>query len=153
MTDVPMTISIARVADAGGPDPLEFSAALDGIPLGIVGYQAPAHINLVGYAPGSADVNGSEAISRSLQQAQIVYDWMCDTATAESDMQAAYEATCAAVDQFSYVVTTQVGDAPAQTWRADAGSVTPPERTFVDLDRPDVLVITVTIPVYPTPGS
>lgn len=150
---VTMTISIERVAAAGGPDPLVYSGARDAVPLGIVSYQAPAHLNLVSYAPQSGDLNGSEAISKTLQQALLSYDWMCDTADAESVMQAAYEATCAAVDQFSYIVTTQIGDAPAQTWRADAGSVTPPARTFVDLEHPNALVISVTIPVYPIPGS
>jgi hypothetical protein len=149
-----VTVSIARSTAAGGPDPLAFSGALtDAALLGIVSYQAPAHINLVGYAPPSGDVAGSEAVSRSLQQALLSFDWMCDTAQAESDMQAAYDAACAAVDQFSYSVTTAVGDAAAQVWSADSGSVTSPARTFVDLAHPNALVISVTIPVHPIPGS
>lgn len=148
-----MTISIARVADAGGPGSLDFSGVRDATPLGIVSYQPPAHLNLVAYAPDSGDVVGSESVSRSLQHALLSFDWMCDTANDEADMQAAYDATCAAVDQFAYLVTTQIGGATAQVWRADSGTVTPPARTFVDLAHPDALVMTVTIPVHPIPGS
>lgn len=153
MTVPTMTISVARVVDAGGPDPLTYSAADDDIPLGIVSYQAPAHVNLVVYAPDTGSVAGSEATGASLQHALLQWDWMCDTAEDEADMQAAYTEACAAVDQFAYEVTTQVNGAPAQVWQADSGTVTPPARTFVDLDHPDALVMSITIPVYPIPGS
>lgn len=153
MTDPTLTISIARATDAGGPTALDFSAANDATDLGIVSYQAPAHLNLVEYAPPSGNMNGSEAVGSSLQHALLSFDWMCDTADDEADMQAAYAEACAAVDQFSYLVTTQVNGAPAQVWAADSGSVTPPARTYADLAHPDALVMTVTIPVYPTPST
>lgn len=153
MTDATLTISISRTAAAGGPSPLLFSGALDGTALGIVSYQPPARQARVSYAPDSVNVHGSEAIGASWQQALLSFGWMLDEAADEAAVQAARAEVIAAVGQFSYTVTTQANGAPAEVWRADMGSVALPERTYVDLARPDVLVFPVTIPVYPIPGS
>lgn len=153
MTDPTLTISIDRASLPGSLSPLVLSATIDSNPLGIVNYQAPARQARVSYAPDSRDVHGSESDGASWQQALLSFDWMCDTADDETDLQAAYEEVVAAVGQFKYPVTTQVSGAPAQVWSADMGSVTPPQRTFVDLAHPDALVVAVSIPVYPIPGS
>lgn len=153
MTDPTQTISIGRASLPGSLLPLEFSAVLDDVALGIVNYQAPARIAVVSYAPPSRDVHGSESDGASYAQSLLSYDWMCDTAADETALQAAYEEVCAAVGQFKYPVTTQISGAPAQVWTADMGSVTPPQRTFVDLEHPDALVVAIAIPVYPIPGS
>lgn len=150
--DPTLTVSIDRTSL--GKDPLVFSAALaDGTALGLVGYQAPANIARVTYAPDSDHVHGSEATGAAWGQAMMGVDWMCDDAADETALQAAYADVVEAVGQFSYPVTTQVSGAPAQVWAADMGSVTPPERTYVDLANPDALVVAVTMPVYPIAGS
>lgn len=153
MTDPTLTISLSRSTAAGGPTPLLFSGALDGTALGVVNYQPPARQSRVTYAPDSIYVHGSEPIAASWQQAMLNFDWMLDSAADEAAVQAAYAEVVAAVGQFSYSVTTQINGAPAEVWAADMGSVVPPQRTFVDLAHPDALVVAVTIPVYPIPGS
>jgi hypothetical protein len=146
MTDPTLSISIDRTGLSLGA--LVFSGSLDSN-LGIVRYQAPGRQSRVTYAPDSINVHGSEPIAGAWQQALLSFDWMCDTAANEAAFQTAYAAVVAAVGQFSYTVTTQANGAAAEVWKADMGSVTPPQRTYVDLTRPDVLVVSVTIPVYP----
>lgn len=148
-----LTISIGRASLPGDLDPLGLSGTLDDVPLGIVNYQAPARLARVEYMPDRVDVIGSEAIGGAWQQAILGFDWMADTAEDETDVQAFYNEMVDALGQFAYPVTTQVSGAPAEVWAADMGSVTPPQRTFVDLEHPEVLVISVSIPVYPIPGS
>ena len=151
MTDPTLTITIDRTSLSLSP--LVLSGSADSNALGIVSYQAPPRLALVTYAPDSINITGSEALAAKLQHANLNFDWMCDTTDDETDMQAAYVEVAAALGQFSYLVTTQVSGAPAEVWSADMGSVTPPQRTYVDMVHPDALVIAVTIPVYPIPGS
>jgi hypothetical protein len=151
MTDPTLTISIGRTSLSLSP--LLFSGSLDGTELGVVNFQPPARLSRVTYAPDSIDVHGSEAIGASWQQAILGWDWVLDGAANETALQAKYDEVVAAVGQFSYAVTTQANGAPAQVWAADMGSVTPPARTYVDLAHPNALVVSVSIPVYPIPGS
>ena len=152
MTDPTLTISVSRTIAAGGPDPLLFSASLDGTPLGILNYQQPASQQRVAYAPDSINVHGSEAIGSSLQQALLPFDWVRDDDATETQVQASRKEVEAALAQFSYTVTTQVSGAPAEVWRADPGSQVPSPRTYEDLANRNP-VYAVTIPVYPIPGS
>lgn len=148
MTDPTLSISVSRTVAAGGPTALNFSGKVDGVALGIVGYQPPALMPRITYAPDSADVHGSEALAASWQQAILGWDWVPDHAATESDIAAAYASVVAALGQFAYVITTQVSGAPAQAWKADMGTITPSSRSYVDLAhlRP---VFAVTVPVYP----
>lgn len=150
MTDPTLTISIDRTSLSLSA--LVFSGSLDGTVLGIVNYQPPAFQMRVNYAPDSADVHGSEALSASYQQALLSFDWMRDASTTETQVQAAREEVRAALAQFSFTVTTQVSGAPAEVWSASPGSLTPPARTYMDLTHLTP-VFGVSIPVYPIPGS
>lgn len=146
-----LTLSLDRASLSLSP--LVFSAAPDANPLGIVSYQSPAHLNNVTYAPPSINVNGLEAIAATLEHASLNFDWMMDGATTESEVTAAYEEVIAALDQFSYPLTEVISDAPPRVWACDAGSATPPARTYVDLANPNAWVCAVTIPVYPIPST
>jgi hypothetical protein len=151
VVDPTLTISIDRSGMTGSLGPLEFSGKLDGTSLGIVNYQAPARQSRTAYAPDSINIHGSEAIGAAWQQAILSFEWVCDTASSETDVQAAYDEVVAALEQFSYPVTTQVSGAPAQSWAADMGSCAPSGRTYADLANTNP-VYAVTIPVYPIPA-
>lgn len=147
MTDPTLTISVSRTSLSLSP--LVFSASLDGTALGIVGYQPPGRLARVTYAPDSVDVDGSEPIAASWQQAILGWDWISDLAASETVMQASYATVCAAIGQFSYTVTTQVSGAPAEVWKADRGSINRSPRTYIDLSHPTAVMHAITIPVYP----
>jgi hypothetical protein len=149
MTEVPLTVSIDRTSLSLSP--LVFSATADANPLGLAAYTPPARQARVIYAPDSINIHGSEALGMSWQQALLNFDWFRESTT-EAQLQAAYAEVVAAVEQFSYLVTTQVSDAPAEVWRADPGSVTPSQRDYADLANLSP-VYSVSIPVYPIPGS
>lgn len=146
-----LTISIDRTGLSLSA--LEFSGADDATDLGIVGYQPPSRQSRVTYAPDSINIAGSEAIGGTWQQAILGFDWVPDRAASESDVQTAFAEVVAAVGQFSFTVTTQVSGAPAQVWAANMGSATHPARTYVDLSGVVRPVFSVSIPVYPIPGS
>lgn len=145
MIDPTLTISIDRTSLSLAP--LVFSAKIDGTALGIAGYQPPARQARLTYAPDSMNVHGSEAIAASWQQAILGFDWFRESTT-ETQLQAAFAEVVAAVEQFSYTVTTQVSGAPAQVWAADMGSCAPSARSFADLANVSA-VFAVSIPVYP----
>lgn len=153
MTDPSITITVSRLLVPGTPDPLVFSADLGGTELGIVGYQPPAMQGRVAYAPDSPHVHGSAAIGGAWDQAVLGWDWIADLAASETDVQAAYDEVAAAIGQFTYTVTTQVGGAPARLWKADMGAVVPSSRSYEDLLGPETLVFANTVPVYPLPGA
>lgn len=153
MTTPTVTVSIDRTGLSLGA--LTFTGTKSGATRGIVNYVPPALISRIAYMPDSDSVHGSEATAASWQQAILGFDWVPVDAASETVVQAAYLEVAAAVGQFSYTVTTQVGGAPAQVWRADAGSIQlggSSGRTYVDLAN-RVPVYAVTIPVYPLPGA
>lgn len=152
MTDPTLTISIDRSSLPGSLAPLVFSAALDATPLGIVGYQPPADVPRYAYAPSSADVDGAELVAVAWEHTNLGFDWVADEAASEADVQTAYLEVRAALEQFSFPVTTQVDGAPAQVWTADRGGMNPSPRTYEDLLNHNP-VYSVTIPVQPIPGS
>lgn len=150
MTAPTLTITIDRTSLSLSP--LVISGSLDANELGIVNFRPPPRQARTTYAPDSVDLDGSEPIATAWQQSLLNFDWMPDQAASETDVQASYVEVCAALAQFSYAVTTQVSGAPAEVWTAERGSITPPQRDYVDLAylRP---VYAVTIPVRPIPGS
>lgn len=153
MIDPTLTISLGRSGLAVPAADLLFAGTRGATDFGIVGYQSPALQRRIGYAPDSPYIDGSEAISASWQQALMRFDWFFDNPTAtETDVRAAYDEVVEAIGQFSFTVTTAVNGAPGQLWRADSGSIVEPERTYQNLANQNP-VYTVTIPVYPIPGS
>jgi hypothetical protein len=150
MTAPTLTITIDRTSL--GLTPLVLSGASDGVALGIVSYQEPADIPRYLWAPDSVNVEGSELISASSEQANLGFDWVSDAAANEAAVASAKAEVLAAVRQFSFQVTTQVSDAPAEVWAANRGAQTPSPRTYEDLANHNP-VFAVTIPVYPIPGS
>lgn len=151
MTDSTLLITLSRLLVPGTPDPLVFSADLDGTLLGIVGYQAPARQGEVTYTTDSPRVTGSVAIASKWQQTVLGWDWVSDQAASESDVQAAFEEVAEALGQFTYTVTTQVAGAPAQAWKAYMGALVPSPRSYEDLANSNP-VFAVTVPIYPIPG-
>lgn len=151
--DAPLTISIDRSGMDGAPAPLVFSATLDGTALGIFEFQRPGLQMAVTYAPDSASRHGSVKRAAKYQQAILGWDWAADLAADETTVQAAYAEVAAAIAQFAYTVTTQVSDAPAEVWSADPGTLVPSSRSYLDLANPDQAMFSVSIPVYPIPGS
>lgn len=152
MADIPVTITLDRSGLPGGLDPLVISGTFDGNALGLLSYQPPALVPRYGYAPDPADVDGSELISVAWEQTAIGFDW-CREGSTETELQAAYAEVAAAIGQFSFPVTTQVSDAPAQVWTADRGTMNPSTREYSDLVDPGTVVYAVAIPVHPIAGS
>lgn len=146
MTDPTLTISIDRTSLALSA--LVLSATVDANPLGIVAYQPPAMQGRLAYMPDSVDVDGSEALGASWQQALLGFSWVRDNGSTETQVQASYAEVLAAIGQFEFTVTTQVSGAPAQVWSANRGSMFPAPRTYSDLTYRNP-VYAVTIPVYP----
>lgn len=146
MTDPTLTVSIDRTSLSLAA--LVFSATLDANALGIVAYQPPSMQSRLAYMPDSFDVNGSEAIGASWQQAILGFDWVRDNGATETQVQASYAEVLAAIGQFAFPVTTQVSGAPAQVWSANRGSMSAAPRTYSDLTYRNP-VYAVTIPVYP----
>lgn len=149
-----LTITIGRAALELPPLVLHGTAAAGG-DLGIVRYLPPSRIPRTTYAPDSGDVDGSEPVATAWQQTNLGFDWVPDTATTETAVQASYAEVVAALAQFSFPVTTEVSDAPAEVWTANRGSIAPGStdgRTHIDLARLRP-IYAVTIPVQPIPGS
>lgn len=132
-----------------GKVPLVLSGVDDANPIGITDYTEPAEVPRVAYAPDSNYVHGSMPLSVALQQT-IVGFAVCTTAAAtESASRALIAELREAVRQFSFTVTVEVDDAPAETWTCHAGSVTPVgSRTTANLRDHDP-EWSVTIPAQP----
>lgn len=145
------TISIGRaslsLADLG------FSGTAAGTSRGIVAYYPPGRVARNVYMPDSSDIDGSELIASSWQQAVLGWDWTPIGMADETELQATVDEVFAAIGQFSFTVTTQTSGAPAQIWTADRGSMAlggSDGRTHISLQtlRP---VYAITIPVRPIP--
>ena len=147
-----LTVAISRASLPGGLSPLLFTGSRDGAQLKIVGYQAPARVARITYAPDSVDVDGAEAIAAAWDQTNLGIDWAIHDAASETVLQTAYAEVAAAIGQFSYTVTTQVSGAPAEVWAADRGTLVPSARTYENLANIST-VFALTIPVRPIPGS
>lgn len=119
---------------------------------GLVSYQPPLMVARNTYAPSSRFTDGGELVGGAWEKTNIAFDWYALAASTETAVQAAFAAVVAAIGQFSFEVTTQVSGAPAQVWQADRGSMSPSQRTYVDLAN-HCPVYAVTIPVQPIPGS
>lgn len=150
-----MTISLTVTIDRSslGKADLVISAGQD-TTIGLARYSPPDTVARVTYMPDNPNIDGSEAIGASWQQAMLGFNALFDQATSEADIASGVAELCEAVGQFSYLVTTQVGNAPAEKWSADRGSVTLANsdgRAFEDLLHLDP-VYSVTIPVYPIPS-
>lgn len=105
--------------------------------------------------PDSDNITGSELTSVADQATILGFDWFPVGAANETAVQAAYAEVAAAIGQFRFTVTTQVGGATAQVWTADAGDIQlggSDGRTYVDLNHL-CPVYAVTIPVQPIPGA
>lgn len=145
---VSLTITIDRTSLSLSP--LVLSGVDDANVLGITRYVPPALQQRRTYMPDSAGVKGSELVEKAYQQAILAFDFVTAT-TSESTAQSKYAEVAAAVDQFSFTVTTQVSGAPAQVWSADAGDIqlaAADGRTYLDLvgANPEYAV---SLPVYP----
>lgn len=153
MIDPTLTISIDRSGMSGSPAPLVLAGDLSE-DLVVVTFAPPAKIWQYGYAPGSADIHGSELTSAALVQALLGFSFYPLT-DSETAMRAAQAEVEAALAQFRYAVTTQISGAPAEVWTCDPGSVQLVDssgRTYADLANTHPK-FSVSIPVYPIPGS
>ena len=149
MSDPTLTITLDRTSLGLGALVLSGSGTAN--PLGIVAYTPPALQQRIIYAPDAPGVHGSEALAASWQQAVLGFDWCRFDAATEAQVAASYDEVAEALGQFSFLVTTAVSDALAQTWAANAGSLVPSARTYSDLTYRNP-VYAVSIPVYPIPS-
>jgi hypothetical protein len=149
-----MTLTVTIDRTSLSLSPLVLSGSDDANDLGITAFQRPGRLARIKYMPDSDDVHGSEAVSMAWQQAVLGFTWVSDRAEDEADVQAARQELEAALGQFSYTVTTQEGDAAAETWQADPGSMqlAAGGRTTSDLEWHNPQW-SVTIPVYPIPEA
>lgn len=146
-----MTLIITIGRASLGKTPLVLSGSEDGTPLGITGYTEPAENPRVTYAPDSAYANGSTPLAVTWQQTIVGFDVCTTDAATESAAKALIAELREALRQFSFPVTVEVGDAPAETWACHPGSVTPAGgRTTVDLANHDPQW-SVVIPAQPFP--
>ena len=148
MNDV-ANISISISRPAGGPLVL---SADESATLGVARYVRPGKQPRHGYAPGSADMHGLVLLSATYQQAFLSFDVLVDRETTSAGVRAAVSEIEEAVGQFSFTATVTEGDAPAEVWACDMGSVIEGERTHEELRDKDA-ICSVTIPVYPIPGA
>ena len=148
---ITLTVTIDRTSLSKSP--LVLSAGHD-TTIGLSAYQPPSKVARITYMPDNSSIHGSEAIASSWQQAILGFNALIDQAASEADIASAVSDLTAAVEQFSYTITTQVGNAPAEKWSADMGSITLADsggRVFEDLAHLNP-VYSVTIPVYPIPS-
>lgn len=146
MTAPTLTISIDR--SSLSLSPLVLSGTNDSNDLGVVNYTPPAKQKRLGQMPDAPDIDGTEYVSSSYQQSRLNFDFVTDKATSETELQALEDELAAAIDQFAFVVTTQVDGAPARAWSANSGDLIPPSRTYTDLANHNP-VFAVSIPVFP----
>lgn len=148
-----LLISIDRSSLPGSLPPLVLSGNDDGTALGVTNYTEPGRQSRVAYMPDSRDVDGSEPLSASWQQAMLSFDLITDSAADEAESRALLREVIAAVGQLSFETTVTIGNAAPEVWRCDAGSVLPTgPRTLEDLEGSDP-EWSVTIPCKPTPGA
>src|SRR5689334_732567 len=116
MTDPTLTITISRSGDD-----LVLSGSDDDNDFGVANFQPPAEVPRYGWMPDADSVNGSELLSESLEQGVLVFDWMADRVSSETEAAAAKAEVLAAIRQFEFTVTTQVSGATAEVWSANRG--------------------------------
>lgn len=146
-----MTLLITIGRTSLGKVPLVLSGVEDGTELGVTGYTEPAESARVTYAPDSPHENGSVPLSVAWEQTILGFEVCTTDAATESAMRALIAELREALRQFTFPVTVQIGDAPAETWTCHPGSVTPVGgRTTVDLEHHDP-VWSVVIPAQPFP--
>lgn len=134
-----------------GLSPLVLSGTNDSNPIGVTDYTEPAMQSQVHYAPDGYAEDGSIPLSSRLQDTIVGFAVSTTDAATETESRALISELRAALRQFSYAVTIQVADAPAETWTCDSGSVIPVGgRNFADLanHNPEW---SVTIPARPVP--
>lgn len=147
-----MTLLITIGRAALGKAPLVLSGVEDSNAIGVTGYTEPAQSPRVTYAPESPHENGSIPLAVSWQQTIVGFDVCTTQAATEAEMRALVRELREAVGQFTFPVTVQADDAPAETWACHAGSVTPiGGRTTVDLQNHDP-EWSVVIPAQPFPA-
>lgn len=144
-----LTVTIDRTSLSLSP--LVMSGTDDSNDLGVVNYTPPAKQQRLGQMPDSDSVHGTEYTSMAYQQARMNFDIVTDKATDEAGVQTYQREVEAALGQFEFTVTTQVGNADAEVWSANAGDLIPPARTYVDLVNHNP-VYGVSIPVFPVPS-
>jgi hypothetical protein len=153
MAEVSVVVTIDRASL--GKTPLTYTANPgDGV-LGITAFVPASRVARITYMPDNPDIDGSEALAASWQQALLSFGVVTDGATDETAIATAWAELTEAIGQFSYLVTTQVGNAPAEAWSADRGSIALADssgRTFTDLANLNP-VYAITIPVHPIPGA
>lgn len=146
-----MTLLITIGRTSLGKAPLVLSGTDDANPIGVTGYTEPAESARVLYAPDSPHENGSTPLAVAWEQTIVGFDVSTTDAATESAMRALIAELREALRQFTFPVTVQVGDAPAETWTCHPGSVTPAGgRTTVDLENHDP-IWSVVIPAQPFP--
>lgn len=153
LADIPVTVTIDRTSLSKAA--LVISGANDGTTLGLTACQPPSKVARITYAPDHPDMDGSVALSATWQQALLGFNVVTDQAPDEATVAAQIAELTEALSQFGYLVTTQVGNAPAEVWSAQRGSIalaSSDGRAFSDL-RDHNPVYSVTIPVYPIPGA
>lgn len=133
------------------PD-LVLSGSDDGNDLGVVNFTRPGEQMRYTQMPDSESVHGTEITGAALQQGILSFEYVIDRAADEAEVQSFRRMVSAAVQQFQFAVTTQEGNAEAEVWSANAGSVAPLTRTYMDLTSHNP-VLAVQIPVYPIPGA
>lgn len=145
-----LTVTIDRTGLSLSP--LVLSGTDDSTDLGVVNFTRPGEQMRLSQMPDSMATHGTEFTGASLQQGILSFDYVIDRADDEADVQTFRRAVSAAVQQFSFAVTTQEGNAAAEVWSANAGSVAPLSRVYTDLANNNP-VLNVSIPVYPIPGA
>lgn len=149
-----LSISIDRSGMPGSLSPLVLHGSVDSSVRRIVAYSPPAKQARIKWGPDSDDVEGSEALAATWQQALMGFKVKMVAAT-ETLLQAGVVELEAALAQFAFTVTTQLSGAPAQVWAANRGSIQLADsdgRTPSDVHNLNP-VYAVTIPVYPIAGS
>lgn len=122
---------------------------------GITKFRRPEKVARRTYMPDAAGVHGSELISASFDQSNLIATVVPFGAADEAAQQAARSELEDAITQLRFTVTTKLGGAPTETWRADFGDLTLSASDGRDPDdvrksRPAYILV---IPCHPIPGE
>lgn len=131
--------------------PLVLSGVDDANDLGVSDYREPARSARVTWAPTSAFEDGDLPLSMTWAQSSLDFDAF-PSASTEASARALYAELVAAISQgLEFPVTVTVGDAAAETWTCNPGSISYASgRNVVDL-RDHNAVWSVSIPCHPVP--
>lgn len=145
-----MSSLILTVLDS--PD-IVMSAISGATDLGVTGYQEPAVLANVNYAPQSPILHGQAALSWSWQQSLLSWSVCPFGASSETEAEALIAELRASLSRTQYEITRELNGSTI-TWRCDPGSVTPAGgRSLVDLKRPYLTQWNVAVPMFPVPVS